>query len=768
MSTTKPSDEYTATAASNDPNERKRQRKNRIAKKTAIETLNNDATQDITNNNNSKTGAQQVNESLLAIDKRKHDGLQDVTAIRVATNDAEAKRRIDDEELRRLRLSKLQQEALASAKANAAIEMKWGELLDKEIPQELHHDIQQQIESCNAIIRSKDELINDFQQQLRSKDEEYVRTLRQQSEDIDELLTRIRKEFRELQGEYDKELDLIEEAYFEERDRIISEHTAEIDGMFEHRRNKEVLYKEKKQQTEEQYQQDVEQLITKGADDHNKLKIELEMNIQALKQQLEEIRATYQLNTEKLDYNYRVLTELDVEKNAELSRYKRRLNKLKGQLNNLVAKFTEMEAADTKTNHELTEDYRSLTLKYKELQAKFRHFEIADTTKYDEMWTMHEEEVKDLVDQLLKADKIITEQQLGFAWKPPDMLALQKVLGRHGGLGMGANNVDNEADATGEGEAEEQVTSVKQSKRAAAERAEKNAEMQRMKKVAGTRVRAVLKMLASEAGFMVNPQVQASLDSMPDDEAEVSRAETMLKALGVKTEERLNTLVNYFFIKKTDAVARFENDEDEEAEEFENELMLLLKDPPEDVAELRDMIKPEDVISAVKAYIEDMSVESGPAVGVTAAVGGGTKVSAEEVRIAQRRLASMRNYWVQLSQIVNDDSVAVWKQLEQDCINVKEMLEKRAVSINEVDALTRQNTELKSLLNHYLGDNVTNAAFRVPPAQVMKVREVNATKKTPMGVPGLGSSSMTGSVTQQSSATMSMRGKKGGNMNKTR
>jgi hypothetical protein len=34
---------------------------------------------------------------------------------------------MDDEELRRSRLAKLQREALASAKANAAIEMKWGE-----------------------------------------------------------------------------------------------------------------------------------------------------------------------------------------------------------------------------------------------------------------------------------------------------------------------------------------------------------------------------------------------------------------------------------------------------------------------------------------------------------------------------------------------------------------------------------------------------------------------------------------------------------------
>jgi hypothetical protein len=242
-------------------------------------------------------------------------------------------------------------------------------------------------------------------------------------------------------------------------------------------------------------------------------------------------------------------------------------------------------------------------------------------------------------------------------------------------------------------------------------------EAARAKKIAGTRVRAVLKMLASEAGFMVNPQVQESLASMPLDDAEVSRAETMLKALGVKTEERLNTLVNYFFVEKKDEVTRFHGDMHDEGQEFEAELALLLKDPPEDIAELREMIRPEDVIAAVKAYIEDMSVEAGP-VGVSTAVSGNTKSSQEEIRIAQRRLASMRNYWVQLGQIVHDDTVSVWKQLERDCGNCKDLLGKRAQSIVEVDELTRQNAELKSLLNQYLGDNVTNAAFRVPPAQV--------------------------------------------------
>jgi len=503
-----------------DKEERKKMRKKRIDKSNTSEILSTHEDNEKEQGSN-KTGSQQVMDSQFHLDHKKHKGIQSVTAIRVKSTDAESKRRIDDEEYRRNRLTKLQQEALASAKANAAIEMKWAELLEKDIPQELQKDIQSQMESCNAIIASKDDLINDFQLQLRGKDEEYVRTLRQQAEDIDQLITRIRKEFKDLQNEYEKELDAIEEAYMEERDRTIAEHTGEIDGLFEHRRNKEIHYKEAKQKSEDQYQREVEDLITSGADQYNKLKIELEMNIQALKQQLEEIRATYQLNTEKLDYNYRVLTELDVEKNAELARYKRRLNKLKGQLNVLVSRFTEMEASDSKTNHELTEDYRTLTLKYKDLQAKFRHFEIADTTKYDEVWTMHEEEVKDLADQALKADKIITEQLFGWKWKAPDMHALQQVLGRHGGMGMGA-----EAFGADEKENEEKDGGKEKDSKDAKLQA---ANLEKNRKIAGAKVRAVLKILATEAGFMLNPQVIQSLESMPTDEADLWRAENMLK-----------------------------------------------------------------------------------------------------------------------------------------------------------------------------------------------------------------------------------------------
>ena len=382
-----------------DAEERKAIRAKRIEKRNAINTQSEElhAAQSA-----QKNGQQQTNESLFHLDKRKHAGLQEVTSIRVAVDATESQRRVQDEELRRLRLGKLQNEAVSSAKSNAAIEMKWAELLESEIPQELHHEIQVQMQACNSVISNKDKLISDFQTQLRAKDEEYVRILRHQVEEIANLLNRIRSEFKELRSEYEKEIETIENAYLDERESLVATLTSEIDGLFDIRRSKEAFYKESKQKREDLYQKEIEELITRGADQHNKMKIDLEMNIQTLKQQLEEIRATYQLNTEKLDYNYRVLTELDVEKTAELTRYKRRLTKLKDQLNQFVAKYTEMEASDNKTNSDLTENYRRLTHKYKDLQAKFRHFEVADSQKYQEIWSMHDDEAKDLVDQLLK------------------------------------------------------------------------------------------------------------------------------------------------------------------------------------------------------------------------------------------------------------------------------------------------------------------------------------------------------------------------------
>ena len=64
--------------------------------------------------------------------------IDEVTAIRVEADRAENHRRIEEEEHRQDRLWRLQEEAVASGKANAAIEMRWNDLMEHTMPQELH------------------------------------------------------------------------------------------------------------------------------------------------------------------------------------------------------------------------------------------------------------------------------------------------------------------------------------------------------------------------------------------------------------------------------------------------------------------------------------------------------------------------------------------------------------------------------------------------------------------------------------------------------
>jgi hypothetical protein len=49
-------------------------------------------------------------------------------------------------------------------------------------------------------------------------------------------------------------------------------------------------------------------------------------------------------------------------------------------------------------------------------------------------------------------------------------------------------------------------------------------------------------------------------------------------------------------------------------------------------------------------------------------------VSEEATRKRQKRLVGMRRYWNTLSQVVGDESIGVWKQLEGDSLRMKVIL----------------------------------------------------------------------------------------------
>jgi hypothetical protein len=65
----------------------------------------------------------------------------------------------------------------------------------------------------------------------------------------------------------------------------------------------------------------------------------LETDIQTLEQHLGSMRAAYQLNQEKLDYNYRVLLERDAENQATITQQKRKISKQRDLLSTLMVSY---------------------------------------------------------------------------------------------------------------------------------------------------------------------------------------------------------------------------------------------------------------------------------------------------------------------------------------------------------------------------------------------------------------------------------------------
>lgn len=137
------------------------------------------------------------------------------------------------------------------------------------------------------------------------------------------------------------------------------------------------------------------------------------------------MKATYQLNQEKLEYNYQVLQKRDEENAKTKAQQKRKLTKLQDVLTMLKKKLAKQIKVFNDENQQLAEEYKRVTDMFNDLQLKSQHFLGVDLQKFHDIWKMNEDQCKQLGNNLLEADRIINEHQLGLNWNLPDVYVLK-------------------------------------------------------------------------------------------------------------------------------------------------------------------------------------------------------------------------------------------------------------------------------------------------------------------------------------------------------
>lgn len=147
-----------------------------------------------------------------------------------------------------------------------------------------------------------------------------------------------------------------------------------------------------------------------------------------------------------------------------------------------------------------------------------------------QVWAMKESEVADLVRQLLQADKVICEQQLGWNWLPPDDALF--IPSAQQGPRTAANPTGTSAQGEQAGPSSEEDATAQA------------AEQELQEKLRDPRYSGALSLLVDEAGFLVESKTRNMLERLSKDEAGLIAAESIVRALGVTNGPGFNALMD--------------------------------------------------------------------------------------------------------------------------------------------------------------------------------------------------------------------------------
>lgn len=125
---------------------------------------------------------------------------------------------------------------------------------------------------------------------------------------------------------------------------------------------------------------------------------------------MEDMKAVYKLNEEKLQFNLIVLRQRALVLNKTSKVMKKRSQKEKEKEYKQRQEFLDDQKTFQMDNARLTEEYVRFTRWFKDTQQKYENFEKSDEKRIKEIWAMHDTDARNLVQKIMHADRVIHVQ----------------------------------------------------------------------------------------------------------------------------------------------------------------------------------------------------------------------------------------------------------------------------------------------------------------------------------------------------------------------
>ncbi|XP_028810628.1 dynein regulatory complex protein 1 isoform X2 [Denticeps clupeoides] len=650
---------------SGDPAERIAARRNRRAARTEAKRRQEqgDPGENLEVQAEVRRSLKQVELSKQRLLKLQTDGLELVSNIQVAGDTFESQRRSELREACRLRLQKMEEEVKASQEKFEEVSRRWRTTAELQIPQELSHAVNTQIELCSSIVQDKNTLINELHQELKSSDERYVKDRKRQAEMVELMVVRMEEQIKSLIKAYREELQEIESSFDEEQTCLLEGNLRRWEELLKGQHDKELEAAQERMRRKEEFGSLLQRHRVEGTEQFNDVKEQLETTMQGQQQQLEQNKATFQLNQEKLEYSLQQLKRQDKESSVIKSQQKRQIIRLQDTLNKLKMECTNQEKEKQKVKQMLSENYRQVTQQVRDRQRKMRHFSAVDARHYEEVWRMNEKEIHALVGRALDLDRIIHQQLLGLDWTPPDTPITQHV---------------------------EPITSRSHTASSALQMAAlvlkgEGRESAALETGGGGGVpvktmKSVLEMLCDEAGFLVERKLSALLAPLEEEERRLVKLNSIFTALGIEHEDEVLQLAEF-----------------------------LTKFPE---AEDPGPLHPGDVLPALRVFtarrrsarrVDASGRLNAPFPAFTCTPACRVPAGRDAAATVPQRHAPC---WENMADIISQSKLATWNALEKALLKYHSVLQERSRLLAETRKVQQQNTELRMLLHQYTDSKV--------------------------------------------------------------
>jgi dynein regulatory complex protein 1 len=633
-------------------------------------------------------GKQKIKDSKGTIEAMKRQTWNEVSSTKLQADDNENRRRMKEDKARYKRYQKIRNETIQSSTKNEAAQLKWNDLLELEDYRELYEKIEELKKECQEIIDGKNKIIEKFLKVLKEKETFYVKALRGQETDVEKMINSMREQYYSLRDEYLKQLAEIDLAFMAERKELLDTNRAEIEDLFRKHRELEEKNTANRQALEEENADELERKREDDANTLQKTKISVETNLQSLETYMEDMKAVYQLNLEKLQYNVKILKERQSENETTKNELTKKKRTLHANYLAMHQKVEEKEKEFTKINTLYTNKFKKISKAFNELRKKFRHFEKADTQKFKEIWDMNEIEAKELASKVLKCDKIVYEQQLGLTWTPPELnvanLDIASITEVHGSKRK--EEVGKSGDSVHSPYIEAQESQSKNTLQ-----------------VSMTKIKKVFTLLAEEASYLLEDKVKDMLIGLSEKEQLTLKIDSIRKTLGIETMDDVQNLVNLFYQHSANQKDMYYQSDDESP----------------DTEDLQ--VASYEVFDILYEYIE-LKNESRFKIGEQTGVSMKSISMDSEKQKREKVLYEEKMHWVKLGGVLEEKHLRVWKALERAFQQYYNLLQSRQNLVEETGMLHQQNEELKSLLQQYLHAGV-NQELKVPPTQMLRIGE---------------------------------------------